>query len=125
LILGNTVQTHFQGDPDVGAETSTPSNPLLIFLNPDIILYSGQGRNLANEGLLFREALHGWTSFQDGALLIDLGYGGDNLAFASCNITVYIQQRVLSWAQNLNPGTNNALWCPNAVTPPANSPFYE
>jgi hypothetical protein len=115
-----TVQSYF-ADPNnalTDAETKTPSTPLLTFFRPGSILGDSQGQNQANEGLIFHEALHGFTGKQDGNILTALGYSDQ---MASCNITIYIQQLVLSFAKNLNSTTGN-VGCAVATTPP--SPFH-
>jgi hypothetical protein len=115
--LGQTVASYFRAHATgTDAETATPSNPLMTFFNPPSILLSSLGRNQANEGLLFHEALHGFTGIQDLGILGDLGYD-DALTTSSCNITKYIQQTVLGYAVGLDPTTNNAD-CDPATSPP-------
>ena len=118
--LGQTVAAYF-GQHTADAETGTPSNPLLTFFRPSGILYSSQGWNQGNEGMLFHEALHGFTSLQDSTILEDLGYG-NAVATASCNITKYIQQAVLRYATGLDPATNNVGCDPASAPPPGISP---
>jgi hypothetical protein len=117
-IIGNseTVEGYFQNNPSAGAETGTPSNPLLTFFRPAFILYPSLGENLGNEGAIFHEALHGITGLQDLGILTMLGFG-NVFNTASCNITTYIQNRVLQYSQGLDP-TNQK--CPSAPSPPAN-----
>ncbi len=114
--LGQTVAAYFKQNTSTDAETGTPSNPLLTFFRPSGILYNSQGSNQANEGMLFHEALHGFTSLQDSNILEDLGYG-NSVTTASCNITKYIQQAVLRYATSLDPTTNN-VGCDPATDPP-------
>jgi hypothetical protein len=116
--LGETVAAYF-GDPSnsgTTAETGTPSNPLLTFFRPSAILTNSQGRNQANEGLLFHEALHGFTGLQDSNILDDLGYGYSQIT-ASCNITIYIQQTVLKFTSKLDSTTNNVGCAPPPAPP--------
>jgi hypothetical protein len=51
--------------------------------------------------------LHAFTGKDDDFILTALGYAGGLAQNASCNITVYIQELVLSFANNLDDSTNN------------------
>lgn len=119
-IVGNslTVEDYFKGHLTTDAETGTPSNPLLIFFRPSSIVYESVGQNLGNEGLIFHEALHGMTGKYDLSLLGLLGYQ-DVTNVASCNITTYIQQRVLQYSNGLDPVLINAgsVQCPLVAVP--------
>jgi hypothetical protein len=99
-----TVSADFQ-DSGLSAESDTPSNPLLTFFRPTSILYPDAGQNLGNEALIFHEALHGWTEWQDLALL-EAFYGASGGAKPICQITVYIENYVLSESPGLNSTAN-------------------
>jgi hypothetical protein len=102
-----TVGDDFQNS-SLSAETDTPSNPLLTFFRPSAILYPDAGQNLGNEALIFHEALHGWTQIQDISLLQDF-YGPSGGAKPICQITVYIEDYVLSESPGLD---STAMPCP-------------
>jgi hypothetical protein len=121
--IGNsvTVAQSFQSNPSEDAETGTPSNPLLTFFRPSSVVYSSLGNNLGNEGTVFHEALHGLTGIQDASILTLFGYG-DVFNTPSCNITTYLQNKVLQHSNGLDPTRTNpgGTLCPPAPAPPAN-----
>jgi len=88
---------------EVEAETNTnsPGNPLLTFFRPSSILYPDAGQNLGNEALIFHEAIHGWTQLQDLDLL-EKFYPPGGQGKRICDITVYIQNYVLSPSPGLD-----------------------
>jgi hypothetical protein len=104
--ISTKVGDFLANNPTAGAVTGTPSNPLLTYFRPSIILYPSLGDNLGNEGMIFHEALHGLTGMLDEQLLRELGV---NPFAASCNIAIYIQKNVLSHSQGLDP---TATSCP-------------
>jgi hypothetical protein len=122
-IIGNsvTVAESFRNNPSEDAETGTPSNPLLTFFRPPSVVYSSLGNNLGNEGTVFHEALHGLTGIQDASILTVFGYR-DVFNTPSCNITTYLQNRVLQHSNGLDPTLNNpgGTPCPPAPSPPTN-----
>uniref|UniRef100_Q01V11 Cell surface receptor IPT/TIG domain protein n=1 Tax=Solibacter usitatus (strain Ellin6076) TaxID=234267 RepID=Q01V11_SOLUE len=119
-IIGSsiTVGDYFKAHPTSDAETGTPSSPLLTFYGASAIVYQNLGINLGNEGLIFHEALHGLTGKQDPTIMGLLGYTAV-FNTASCNITNYIQQRVLKFSIGLDPTLYNpgAVPCPLVALP--------
>jgi len=100
--LIKTVEDFLTKDPtgkDADAITGTPSTPLLVFFSPQMMLganstgYNNLGKNLGNEGIIFHEALHGFTGQSDFTILDELGL--NSLQYASCSISVRIQKKVL------------------------------
>jgi hypothetical protein len=112
LLNGKEVARVFQ-DPDIGAITGTPSNPLLTFFRPDLILFPSSGRNLGNEATIFHEALHGLTGQFDSATILRPQGLLEKLGFNSndpiCKITRKIEDSVLSKSVGLDPTTSS---CP-------------
>jgi len=93
-----TVRDFFAKNPDTDAETDTPHNPLRTFFRPNSILHASMGMNIGNESDIFHEALHGWTGQQDPQILGEIGKSSP-----SCNISIFIEDSVLSYAPGLDP----------------------
>lgn len=66
----DTVASHF--GPGDEAITKPGSSPFTVFVNPSFIDTSGFGANVDNEAMLFHEALHGITGFNDPTLQLNL-----------------------------------------------------
>ncbi len=94
--------------PTSDAIAATPHDPLLAFFRPSSILYPSLGKNLGNEGMIFHEALHGLTGLDDVPILTALKY--DSSA-ASCNISRYIENNVLSQSPGLDPTSTTPTGC--------------
>lgn len=79
----------------------------MTFFDPLIICSVIQpgARATLNEAMLLHEALHGWTQIQDLSLLEDL-YGQGGGAKPICQITVYIEDYVLSESPGLDSAAN-------------------
>ncbi len=101
FLNGDSVSTYFANHVDSDATTGTPNNPLTTYFRPNSILFPSLGRNLGNEGLIFHEALHGWTGIFDQFLLEDF-LGAGHSTDPSCNISVAIQNTVLSQSAGLD-----------------------
>jgi len=91
-------------NPDTSALTETPGVPQLTFWRPSSIVPASQGKNIGNEADVFHEAIHGLYGLKDDAVLSLLGYTTD-LSGASCRISVYIEQNVLTYSVGLDPTT--------------------
>jgi hypothetical protein len=100
-----TVQSYFETNPQTGAQTQTPSDPLLTFIKPSFILLSSSGKNMGNEATIVHEALPGLTGLYD---LQIMGFGVTSGQYI-CNITTYIQNDVLSYSRLAGTATNS---CP-------------
>ena len=99
FFLNSSVKDHVTPDGQVDAVTGMPSSPLLTFFRPNASGFSSLGQNLGNEGVIFREALHGFTGKYDGTIEEALGI---NISLPSCTITVLIQNKVLKHSSGLD-----------------------
>ena len=105
--------THPQMHPTSDAVTATPGNPLLVFFRASSVLYPSLGKNLGNEGLIFHEALHGFTGKGDGEILQTFGW--KPVDSPSCNISRYIEDNVLSKSPYLDSASTTAAQCPAGI----------
>ena len=117
-IFQQSVEDVFTANGGVAAVTGTPSKPLLVFFRPNAIGFSSSGQNLGNEGMLFHEALHGFTGKDDETILNALGV--DPRTHGSCSITVVIQNTVLSYSAGLDPTIQSP--CPSLLAVLSHSP---
>jgi hypothetical protein len=112
LLDGQDVQTTFN-DARQSALSGTPSNPLLVFIRPSVVLFDNLGQNRGNEALIFHEALHGYTGLNDrGTITVPRGILerlGGSFNDESCMIAVIIWNTVLSHSAGLNTATQS---CP-------------
>jgi hypothetical protein len=86
---GATIASVFKSHPGTNALTSITSLTFLSFFKPDAISTSNRGINVANETLLFHEALHGFTGKVDEDIQAAFGIGVNSRD--TSNITKHIR----------------------------------